>query len=126
MGYDCSIMIKNDFRKRYDREATLKKLEETAAILNNAEGANSYVVWTDDTFDQWRIREGDDEQFFMELWLFNGFWHMETAFNYFQYFEKVHSIRRSVYGYVKLLGEKEAWPCDERFYIHQGKKIVVK
>ena len=115
MGYDCSIMIKTDFRKRHEKEATLKKLEETAAILNNAEGANSFVVWTDDSFNQWCIREGDDEQFFMELGLFNGFWHMETGFHYSQYFYKAHSIRRSVYEYVKLLGEKEAWPCDERF-----------
>ena len=115
MGYDCSIMIKTDFRKRHDRKATLKKLEETAAILNSAEGANSYVVCTDDSFNQWCIREGDDEQFFMELGLFNGFWHMETGFHYSQYFYKAHSIRRSVYEYVKLLGEKEAWPCDERF-----------
>ena len=115
MGYDCSIMIRTDFRKRHDKEATLKKLEETAAILNNAEGANSYVVRIDDTFDKWCITEGDDEQFFMNLELYNGFWHMETGFGYFQYFEKVHSIRRSVYEYVKLLGEIEAWPCDERY-----------
>lgn len=100
---------------RHDREATLKKLEETAFLLNNAEGANSYVVWTDDTFDQWCIRDSDDGHFFMELWLFNGFWHMETGFNYSQYFYKVHSIRRCVYEYAKILGEKEAWPCDERF-----------
>jgi hypothetical protein len=93
-------MIRTDFRKRHDKEATLKKLEETAAILNNAEGANSYVVRIDDTFDKWCITEGEDEQFFMNLELYNGFWHMETGFGYFQYFEKVHSIRRSVYEYV--------------------------
>ena len=91
MGYDCSIMIRTDFRKRHDKEATLKKLEETAAILNNAEGANSYVVRIDDTFDKWCITEGDDEQFFMNLELYNGFWHMETGFGYFQCFEKLHT-----------------------------------
>ena len=121
MGYDFSVMIKTDFRKRHDREATLNKLEETCALLNRSEGACSYVVDTEDDFDRWCIRDSDDEgHFFMELWLFNGFWHMETGFGYFQYFEKVHSIRRSVYEYVLLLGEKEAWPCDERYSWNSG------
>ena len=58
-------------------DATLKKLEEIAALLNKAEGVNSYFVDTDETFDQWCIREIDDEHYFdhflMEVSLFNGF-----------------------------------------------------
>lgn len=120
MGYDFSVMIKTDFRKRHDREETLKKLEDTCALLNKSEGTNSYIVDTDDTFDQWCIRDTDEGHFFMELWLFNGFWHMETGFGYFQYFEKVHSIRKSAFEYVSLLGQKEAWPCDERYSWNSG------
>ena len=56
MGYDCSVMIRTDFRKRHDKNATLKKLKDTAAILNNAEGVNSYIVDTEETFDRWCIR----------------------------------------------------------------------
>lgn len=115
MGYDLSIMIKTDFRKRHDKEATLKKLEETAALLNNRDGAGSYIVDTYDGFDQWCIRETGDDHFFMEMWLFNGFWHMETGFGYYQYFDRTTTIRRYVYDYIILLGEKEAWPCDERY-----------
>jgi len=29
--------------------------------------------------------------------------------------KEVHSFHRSVYEYVKLLGEMEAWPCEERY-----------
>ena len=115
MGYDCSVMIKTDFRKRHDRNATLKKLEETAAMLNDTEGANSYIVDTNNEFDRWCIRESDDEQFILNLELYNGFWHMETGFGYYQYFEKAYGIRRGIYEYVKFFGETEAWPCDERF-----------
>ena len=120
MSVDLSVIIRTDFRKRDNIEATLMKLKETAADLNNAEGAKSYVVDTDDTFDRWCIRDIDDGHFFMELWLHNDFWHMETGFGYFQYFQKVHSICRSVYEYVKLQGEMEAWPCDERYSGNSG------
>ena len=119
MSVSLSIIIKTDFRKRHDRDATLKKLEETAAILNKAEGVKSYFVDTDDTFDQWCIRGIDDEHyfdhFFMEVWLFNGFLVFETAFRDHQYFTKTLGIRKTVYDYATSLGQTEAWPCSE-FY----------
>lgn len=120
MSVDLSIIIKTDFRKRHDKVATLKKLEETAAILNKAEGTNSYFVDTEDTFDQWCIRDNDEGHFFIELWLFNGFWHMETSFGEHQYFTKTMGVRKSVYDYTILLGQTEALPCSE-FYTWNSK-----
>ena len=120
MSVSLSIIIKNDFRMRHDRDATLKKLEETAAILNEAEGIDSYFVDTDDTFDQWCIRDSDDGHFFMELWLFNGFWHMETSFGDHQYYVKTMGIRKTVYDYVSSLGQTEAWPCSEFYTWNSG------
>ena len=77
MSVSLSIIIKTDFKKRNDKESTLKELEETAAILNKAEGVDSYYVDTDDTFDQWCITGIDDEHYFdhflSQVSLFNGF-----------------------------------------------------
>lgn len=60
MSVDLSVIIRTDFQKRDNREATLKELEETAAILNKSEGTTSYVVDKDDSFDQWCIRDLSD------------------------------------------------------------------
>lgn len=97
MSVDLSVIIRTDFRKRDNEEATLKKLEETAAILNKSEGTTSYVVDTDDSFDQWCIRD-DDHYLYLEL--YNGFWHMETSFRYHQYFTKTMGIRKTIYDYA--------------------------
>ena len=124
MSVSLSIIIKTDFRKRHDREATLKKLEETAAILNKAEGVESYFVDTDDTFDQWCIRGIDDEHYFdhflMEVYLFNGFLHLDTAFRDHQYFTKTLGIRKTIYDYATSLGQTEAWPCSEFYTWNSG------
>ena len=57
MSVDLSVIIRTNFRKRDNEEATLKKLEETAVILNKSEGTTSYLVDTDDSFDRWCIRD---------------------------------------------------------------------
>ncbi len=114
MSVDLSVIIRTDFRKRDNEEATLKKLEETAAILNKSEGTTSYVVDTDDSFDQWCIRDDDDDHY-LYLELYNGFWHMETSFRYHQYFTKTMDVRKTIYGYAMLLGQTDAWLCEE-FY----------
>ena len=104
----------------HTKSSRTKKLEETAAILNKAEGVYSYFVDTDDSFDRWCIRDIDDRHFFMELWLFNGFWHMETSFGDHQYFTKTMGIRKTVYDYAVLLGQTEVWPCSEYYTWNSG------
>lgn len=119
MSVSLSIIIKTDFRKRNDRDATLKKLEEIAAILNEAEGVYSYYVDTSLSFDQWCITGVDDDNYFdhflSQVWLFNGFLTFETAFRDHQYFTKTMGIRKTIYDYVTSLGQTEVWPCSE-FY----------
>ena len=120
MSVDLSVIIRTDFRERDKEEATLKKLEETAAILNKSEGTTSYLVDTDDSFDRWCIRDLSEGHFFIELWLFNGFWHMETSFGYHQYFTRTMGIRKTIYGYAMLLGQKDVWPCEEYYTWNSG------
>lgn len=120
MSVDLSVIIRTDFRERDNEEATLKKLEETAAILNKSEGTTSFVVDKDDSFDQWCIRDNDYVHFFMRLELFNGFWHMETGFRYHQYFTKTMDIRNTIYGYAMLLGQTDAWLCEEYYTWNSG------
>jgi hypothetical protein len=43
MGYDFSVMIRTDFRKRHEKNATLKKLKDTAANQRILYLADKYI-----------------------------------------------------------------------------------
>jgi len=61
------------------------------------------------------IVEGEELGLFMHLQLYNGFWHVEMSFNYYQYFYKSLQLRKELYELARLLGESEIWPCSEHY-----------
>ena len=59
----------------------------------------------------------------MQIELYNGFWHIETAWRYHQYFnifENRFWLREKLFKYVKLLGCTKAYACAEYMTWNSG------
>lgn len=110
-----SLVVRNDFRQRHNVVATVNKLSETAAMLSRALKTNDLMLdfnYEDNYFRIYDNREKDDE--FIDIELFNGFWLIDTAWRYHQYFSLIEErfwLREILYKYVLLLGQNEAYPC---------------
>lgn len=115
MGVDMSLVVRNDFRQRHDVVATVNKLSETAEMLSRVLKTNELMLdfhYEENYFRIYDNREKDDE--FMDIELFNGFWLIDTAWRYHQYFSYIEErfwLREMLYKYVLLLGQNEAYPC---------------
>jgi len=123
MGVDLSCMIRNRFHSKDNHEACMKYINETLELLNS-HYSQHYI------FDQFEyderynydairvyqiIEKNEDTGIFMDLQLYNGFWHVELGYHYCQYFFKNLWLRQQLYELAKLLGEKEIWPCSEYY-----------
>ncbi|MBO4722935.1 MAG: hypothetical protein J5629_08375 [Muribaculaceae bacterium] len=120
MGVDMSMVVRNDFRQRHDITATVKKLSETAEMLCHALKTNDLLLDFHYDDNYFRIYDDrDDDEFlseFFDIQLFNGFWLIDTAWRYHQYFNYCDErfwLREMLYKYVILLGQNEAYPCSE-------------
>lgn len=119
MGVDLSVVVRNDFRQRHDVVATVNKLSETAELLCNALKTNELLLdfhYEDNYFRIFDNRDNDDE--FVEIELFDGFWLIGTFWRYHQYFSYIEErfwLREMLYKYVLLLGQSEAYPCSDFF-----------
>lgn len=115
MGVDLCVIIKSNFRKREDRDATILKLRETADLLNSTMGENRYYPDLTEAGGELCIRDSNENDDFMSLELYNGFWLMDTAWRHHQYYIKNMWLRKMIYDYVILLGQNDAWPCAEYY-----------
>ena len=119
MGVDLSIIVKNDFYQRESIEATVNKLSETAVLFKQSLKTNEIILDFHYEVNYFRIfdnREKGDE--FMDIQLFNGFWLIDAAWRYHQYFSYIEErfwLREMLYKYVHLLGQNEAYPCSVYF-----------
>ncbi len=120
MSTSISLIIKNDF---YDR-GDIRKVEEY--LKKTVEQQKKYFGMSSDNAISYNIDVYDDEGFpieyefqfdnhFMDYWalLYNGFWCIETAFNYSQFFYGTDWLRRIFFDIVRSFGKKEAWFCTE-------------
>lgn len=118
-----SLVVRNDFRQRKDIEATVSKLTETAEMLNRRLKTDELLLdfnYDENYFRIWDNREDDD---FIDILLFDGFWLIDTAWRYHQYFSYLEErlwLRELLYKYVVLLGQKEAYTCTEYFTWNGG------
>ena len=124
MSVGMSLVVRNDFRQRHDVVATVKKLSETAEMLCHVLKTNELLLdfhYEENYFRIYDNREKDDE--FMDILLFNGFWLIDTAWRYHQYFSYLEErfwLREMLYKYVILLGQNEAYACTEFFTWNGG------
>jgi len=122
MSVNLSCMIKNHF-KYSDGEASARAmLDDTMSKINDPYGENIYIHDNDYRYnDVYAIHEDWDnnkEGLFMILELYEGFWHVDTCFKYFQYFDDAF-IRERFFYLAKLLGERNFYVCEE-FYSWNG------
>jgi len=117
MGVDISCMIRNRFHSKDNHEACMKYINETLDSLNgHYSGQYRFDQYEFDDMQTYQIIENEEEDdLFMDLQLYNGFWHVEMGFHYCQYFFKTLWLRKKLYELARLLGESEIWPCSEYY-----------
>lgn len=118
MGVDLSLVVRNNFAERKNRKATLAKLEAVKKLLNEkfGDGSFSIVNIEEDEYEDLYIsdarQEGKDD--LMSIYLYDGFWLIDTAWRYHQYFSIIEYkfwLRQRMFKYVRLLGMTEAYAC---------------
>ena len=118
MGVDLCLIVKNRFDQREDLSATLDKIKEITALLNDSLKTEGYRVIQDIDNDDLEIiytYEGENDGI-ISIELFNGFWMIDTGWRYHQYFNIVDGhlwLRERMYKYISLLGANEAYVCTE-------------
>ena len=118
MGVDLSLVVRNNFAERENRKATLAKLEAVKKLLDEkfGDGSFSIVNIEEDKYNELSIsdvrQEGKDELMYINL--YDGFWLIDTAWRYHQYFSIIENrfwLRETMFEYIRLLGATEAYAC---------------
>ena len=113
---DLSLIVRNNYNQRDDEAATILKIEETAAMLNRELKTDVFKTYKEPEYNNYYVYDSRKKSDFMEITIYNGFWMIDTAWRYFQYFDIYEGklwLRDLMYKYVKLLGGTEAYATIE-------------
>lgn len=123
MGIDITHVVKNDFFKVEDKEASMQYAMDTINVLKSNlhldDDIESFYLYHDDEYNETIFRL---PLYDVEFTLHNGFWQIESYYHYCQIV--MHQgenfwLREMIFDIAQALGHNEMWHAQE-YYTWNG------